>query len=293
MFFVITIVYFSKQLQPVLESIPMKTPAKRFITCGMYAFTDKLRNAWQALFDEFLGIYDSTTPVESIIAFNADFSLLRNPDMLLGHTCGYPLMRFLQNDCHPLCVPLFDVDGCFGKYYSSHIVVSADSEITSLAQCQNKVAAINGNDSNSGMNVLRYAVAMLGHSPPFFSKVIESGSHINSLSAVANQHADVASIDCVSLAFIKDEWPELLDRVITIDFSEATCGLPLVIPSTELWNIEAESMIQALRLALEKTSDQYKEVLHLTGFENVSIDDYQSIIDLQSQAEQAGYTKLK
>ena len=270
----------------------MSAVKKRFITCGMYAFTNSLRDAWQALFEGFLLTNELATSVESIIRFDTDFDLLRNPDMLLGHTCGYPLMRFLRNDCHPVCVPLFDVDGCNGKYYSSHIVVSIDNEISMLAECHNKIAAINGHDSNSGMNVLRHAVALPGNQPPFFSKVIVSGSHFNSLSAVANGEADVAAIDSVSFALIKDEWPELIAGVKTIGYSEATCGLPLVMPASERENLDPKGITLALNQALSGLSDNHRNALHLTGFEDVVIDDYQSIIDLETSAALVGYTKL-
>lgn len=259
----------------------------------MYAFTDKLRVAWQSLFDEFLIIYESENAVESTIRFETDFDLLRNPDMLLGHTCGYPLMRFLRNDCQPVCVPCFDVEGSNGKYYSSHIIVSIDSDINRLAGCHHKVAVINGRDSNSGMNVLRHAVSLLDFPAPFFSKVIESGSHFNSLSAIADGRADVAAIDCVSFALIKDEWPGLIEQVKTIGFSEATCGLPLVIPYSRQWNIDPASITRALELALTGIQDKHRKTLHLTGFENVTLTDYQSIIDLETQALEAGYTKLE
>lgn len=271
----------------------MSTATRQFITCGMYAFTDKLRIAWQSLFDEFLLIDESEHAVESTIRFETDFDSLRNPDMLLGHTCGYPLMRFLRHDCQPVCVPLFDFEGCSGKYYSSRIVASVDSDIIELRDCRDKIAAINGYDSNSGMNVLRHAVSLLGIPAPFFSKVIESGSHFNSLSAVADGRADVAAIDCVSFALIKDEWPELIDQVKTIGFSAATCGLPLVIPNSRQWNIDPESITRALELALTGIPDKHKKTLHLAGFENVTLADYQGIIDLETQAFEAGYTKLE
>ena len=269
----------------------MSRQVKRFINCGMYAFTDNLRDAWQALFAEFLLIHDSKVNVEPVIRFETDFNMLRNPQMLLGHTCGYPLMRNLQADCYPICVPLFDVDGCQGKYYSSHIVVAADDRATKLLDCRGMTAAINGQDSNSGMNVLRHAVALLGNTP-FFSKVVVSGSHLNSLSAVANGEADVAAIDSVSFAFIKDEWPALVERVKTIGYSEATCGLPLVIPFSEQNNPDSRGITEQLNRALSRISDKHRETLHLTGFESVVFEDYQSIIDLENRAQQAGYTEL-
>ena len=131
----------------------MKIGKSKFITCGMYAFTDPLRNAWQALFDEFLKIYKQDQNVQDTIRFDSDFPVLRDPGLLIGHTCGYPLMRFLRDDLVPLCVPIFDLPGCQGKFYSSHIIVPAESNIQSLSDCKGLVAAINGRDSNSGMNV--------------------------------------------------------------------------------------------------------------------------------------------
>ncbi len=270
----------------------MNAQAKHFITCGMYAFTDKLRNAWQSLFCEFMLMYKSGDHIEPIIRFETDFDLLRNPAMFLGHTCGYPLMRFLRSDCYPVCVPLFDVDGCEGKFYSSHIVVSADSEIDKLSECQNGIVAINDQDSNSGMNVLRHAIASLGNPPPFFSGVIVSGSHLNSLTSVANGETDVAAIDSVSFALIKDEWPELIGRVKTIGYSEVSCGLPLVIPASERENLDPQGITQALNQALSRLSDSHRDTLHLAGFEDVALDDYQSIIDLETYAAQTGYTEL-
>ena len=270
----------------------MNAPIRRFITCGMYAFTDNLRDAWQALFDGFLRNYPYNYAVEPSILFDTDYDLLRDPRMLLGHTCGYPLMRFLHSECHPVCVPLFDVEGCNGKYYSSRFVVSANSPISNLSQCWNHIAAVNGADSNSGMNVLRHAVSILNRQPPFFSKVITSGSHLNSLIAVANEEAAVAAIDCVSFALIKDEWPELTERVKTIGFSEVTCGLPLVIRFSERLKIKTKDITRTLNQALSELSDRHRKTLHLAGFEEASLNDYQGIIDLENMATGSGYPDL-
>ncbi len=276
-----------------MVEITMSTSTKQFIACGMYAFTDPQRRAWQAFFDEFLNIIELRDAVESTIRFEADFDLLRSPGLLLGHTCGYPLMHYLRDHCQPVCVPCFDVEGSNGKYYSSHIITSVDSDINALADCYNKIAVINGHDSNSGMNVLRHAVALLDIKPPFFSKVEESGSHFNSLLAVADRQADVTAIDCVSFALIKDENPELVSRVETIAFSQATCGLPFVIPHSANENFEPKNITKALNQALNRVSDNHRQTLHLAGFKNVTLADFQSIIDLETVAFEGGYTKLQ
>ncbi len=54
-----------------------------------------------------------------------------------------------------------------GKLYSSRLVVAANTGIESLDECNGKIAAINDPDSNSGMNVLRYAIATLQPSAPY------------------------------------------------------------------------------------------------------------------------------
>jgi len=264
----------------------------KFITCGMYAFTDELRNAWQALFDEFIPIYSTDNAIEPSIQFETRFTLLRDPQLLIGHTCGYPLMRFLQNDVAPICVPLFDVPGCNGKYYSSQIIVPGESDIQTLADCKGKIAAINGRDSNSGMNVLRHALSGLANGKAFFSEVIESGSHYQSLIEVGKNRAQVATIDCVSFALIKDSQPELIKKVRVIGFTESTCGLPFVVPAKELQAIDKDRLIEALTTALSRLAKAQRNHLHLVGFESVDLSDYDSIMALETTAVNMGYAEI-
>jgi len=268
----------------------MNHKSLKFIACGMYAFTDELRAAWQSLFDAFLLNYSPAQVIEPTIRFESDFSLLRNPHLLIGHTCGYPLMQYLRDGLAPVCVPVFDLPGCEGKLYSSQIIVPANSNIQTLSDCKGKVAAINGRDSNSGMNVFRHAVAGLSKGMPFFAEVIESGSHYQSLVAVANNQAQVASIDCVSFALIKDQWPELVEQVRVIGFTEPTCGLPFVMPKTAIAQVNSNLILSALKKAADSLKRSEKDRLHLSGFEAVKLTDYNSIMSLEQQAIKNGYT---
>ena len=62
--------------------------ATRFIACGMYAFNDDLRQAWQALFGRTLDQLPSAEPVEAEPVVQTGAEILRNPGLLLGPTCG-------------------------------------------------------------------------------------------------------------------------------------------------------------------------------------------------------------
>ena len=270
---------------------PCKQPT-RFTACGMYAFTDELRIAWQKLFDCYTSEFESFA-VDRNLIFESGKEILRDPLLFIGHTCGYPLMHGLQDDLTPVCVPIFDVAGSEGKFYSSQFIVGTDSDIESLADCYQLVAAMNDPDSNSGMNLLRHAIAPLSQGKSYFSTVRETGSHVQSFEDVAEQRADIAAIDCVSYQLIADSWPDMAARVRSIGFSESTCGLPFVMPKSLLGSVDKEDITAGLNNALLELAGKYRDRLHLRGFEPVEIEDYQGIVDLESFAQGLGYPFLR
>jgi ABC-type phosphate/phosphonate transport system substrate-binding protein len=265
---------------------------KKFIACGMYAFSDDLAGAWQQLFACFTGLLDASGQQEIELRFDSDQSLLRDPGLFLGHTCGYPLMKHLKDQVTPFCVPVFDVPGSDGKLYSSRFIVAANSTIEALDECRGKIAAMNAADSNSGMNVLRYAIAKYNPSAAFFSRVVQTGGHLHSLEAVADGTADVAAIDCVSFQLIQDHWPELIDQVRSIGFSAKTSGLPFVLPKSSIRDADLELLVDNLNQALANTPETIRNRLHLLRFEPVVLEDYQSIVDLETFAIDSGYPHL-
>jgi len=270
---------------------PCKQPT-RFVACGMYAFTDELRVAWQKLFDCYASEFESFAVHRNLI-FESGKEILRDPLLLIGHTCGYPLMHGLQDYLTPVCVPVFDVPGSEGKYYASQLIVGIDSDIESLADCYQRVAAMNDTDSNSGMNLLRHAIAPLNQGKSYFSTVRETGSHIQSFFDVAERRADIAAIDCVSYQLIVERWPDMAEQVRSIGFTEKTCGLPFVMPKSLLGYVDKEDITAGLNSALLKLSGEYRDQLHLRGFEQAEIEDYQGIVDLESFAQELGYPFLR
>lgn len=278
----------------------LRSAASPFIACGMYAFTDDLKLAWQALFDLFQSLVDEKSDIDEILdatlRFETDKLTLLNEHLFMGHTCGYPLMKSLQHKLTPICTPVFDVAGCDGLYYASTFITSVDSEIQSLNDSYQGVAAFNGRDSNSGMNVLRHALAPLaqekGKGKPFFSRLIETGSHRQSLIEVGEGRAAVAAIDSVSFALIDDAWPELAAQVKKIGYSVKTCGLPFVMPSSRLKMIDPKQLTLQLNKALIMLPDHHRQCLRLIEFVDVELDQYQSILDLEQQAIGMGYAHL-
>ena len=263
---------------------------RRVVQCGMYADSEAVRQAWQALFRQ---LSDPLSAAESghrlKVVFDGGESWVHSPGLLLAHTCGYPLVTRLHPHYAPVCVPVFELDGCRGSCYSSWLITGTHRRSTELAAFAGAVVGVNATDSNSGMNVLRYAIARLNPARPFFKRVVITGAHRSSMEAVAAGRIDLAAIDAVSYRLVLDQQPGLERRLHIIGQSEYTAGLPFVMPKTG--HIAADRVTAGLNRALELTPELHR-LLRITAFRSVTLADYDKIRRLQAAAIQAGYAHI-
>ena len=98
----------------------------------------------------------------------------------------------------------------------------------SLETFRGAVAAVNGWDSNTGMNLFRATIAPVAVRAPFFASVVVTGSHLASLEVVADGRADLAAIDCVTYGLVKRLRSGLIDRTAIIAGSPLSPGLPFI-----------------------------------------------------------------
>jgi ABC-type phosphate/phosphonate transport system substrate-binding protein len=254
----------------------------------MYNVTPSLENEWRGWLADVLRMVKPACrivdPDEELHGF------WRRPNLLISQTCGYPLMHGLREQVQLVATPRFDAPGCEGAHYSSVIVTRADAPFDTLASCRGARVAYNQDDSNSGMNALRHAVAPHSQEGAFFRAALRTGSHVGSLRAVADNHADVAAIDCVTFAFVCDEMPELARQVRRIGMTAASPGLPLIASDT-VPAATVEALRDALNEALELHPERAKR-LRLQGFSSLPLEDYERIAQLESEARAVGYTRL-
>ena len=216
-----------------------------------------------------------------------------DPCLLLGQTCGYPLVTTLRGRVALLTTPRYTAPGCDNTLYRSAIIVRDDARATSLSDLRGLVCAVNDAASNSGMNVLRAEIARTSpHTPRFFHSVVTTGSHAASVLAVAECRADVAAIDCVTWAHLQRLRPSHTRGLRRLAWTAATPGLPLI---TSVRTSDAER--RALTEALQDVADDpalagIRAELLLAGFETVGLDGYAAILDLQTRAQRAGYAEL-
>jgi len=219
-------------------------------------------------------------------------SLWRDPRLLLGQTCGYPLMTELAGRVRVVATPIYRAPGCAGAFHRSALVVSAGNDAYDLTALRGRRCAINGWDSNTGMNLLRAMIAPLAEGRPFFESIRVSGSHRRSLELIAAGDADLAAIDGVTLAHLTRIDPALVAATRLLGWSPSSPCLPMVTTAGT-----DTRLIEALRRALSDIAadpalSPIRDALMLDGFERLAVDAYTPVLGFERHAVSLGYPHL-
>jgi ABC-type phosphate/phosphonate transport system substrate-binding protein len=219
--------------------------------------------------------------------------LWTDPALLLAQTCGYPLVTGLAGKVALLATPRYDAPGCEGTLYRSAIVVRATDPAATLADLRGRRCAVNNVDSNSGMNLLRAAIAPLADGGRFFGAIITTGGHAASVRAVAGGDADVAAIDCVTWAHLRHLRPYETRGLRVLGWTSATQGLPLI-TSLHTDAPTRNALLGALDdVARDPALAPVRSQLRLDGFGALTLGDYEPVLALERMAQAAGYPVLQ
>lgn len=214
------------------------------------------------------------------------------PDLLLAQTCGFPYVKHLRGKVKLVATPVYGYPGCDGPLTRSFVVVAKDSAAQSLEDLRGTRAAINHPDSNSGSNVFRAAIAPLSRGGRFFSAVIETGSHRNSIAAITAGEADAAAIDCVTYGNVLRFDPGSLAGVRILTETVSGPGLPFITRGSAS-DAEVALMRQVLQQAIAEPSlAAVRDILCLKQFVVLSDSDYEPLAELERQAQGLGYPAI-
>ena len=228
------------------------------------------------------------------------------PNLLLGQTCGYPMMKGLTGPLRLVVTPSYDVPYVEGSMYRSLIVVGEESDVTNIQQLRGKVAAINKTSSHSGYNAFRRLIADYVHQADrqweaqsdragrrsFFSAVKTCGNHMGSMQAVATGKADVAAIDAVSFHLIGQAKPDLKAALRILTTTLPAPGLPLVTAG-----IRSDADLATLRSAVFDTLGDTDcraalAKMGINGFQLLGRPAYLQVVDMERKSEDLGYPVL-
>ncbi len=258
----------------------------------MYAVNEeKTRGLWLAV-RELLAARG--VALEEIRSYAIPEDLLahwRNPELLLSQTCGYPLVTQLP-DAQTVGCFHYSAPGCEGRNYRSLLVAREDDVMLTLADFRGRRVACNAADSQSGYNVLLKMVAPLSRDGRFFSAVVFSGSHRQSLRELQLERADIAAIDCVTWALLQRYQPEALAGLVVIAHGPLAPGLPFITSANS-----SASTLGLLREALQQlvSDERYRplcEALFICGYSDMRRADYQPLLAWREEAAARGVVRL-
>jgi len=246
---------------------------------------------WRALRDGLLaaGVQAPTELTRGL----GHFDTWRDPGLLLGQACEYPLAKRFARTVRKVATPLYTAAGCTGASYRSAIVVRADDPAAGLADLRGRRCVVNEIDSNSGMNLLRAAVAPLCERGRFFASVAYSGSHRQSAALVAAGAADVAALDCVSYAHLQRLDPETTAALRVLGWTPSSPSLPLITAAATDDDTLHKLRTCLAALAADPALAAVRAELLLGGFDLDPAHDYAAVLRLEQQAAEAGYSTLQ
>jgi ABC-type phosphate/phosphonate transport system substrate-binding protein len=222
----------------------------------------------------------------------------RHPSLLFAQGCEYPLATSFADCVRLVATPIYSAAGCEGKRYRSAIVVrgaGVDGALKpggTLADFRGRRCAINELDSNSGMSLLRAAVAPLATGGRFFGSVVVSGSHLRSVEMVASGEADIAAIDCVSFAHFQRLYPAVVGQLRILSWTPSGPSLPFITARSA-----SDETVRMLRSALADVFDDdglapVREQLLLSGVDLQPTEGFDEVLALERRAVEEGYPTI-
>lgn len=247
---------------------------------------------WSAIAEHFVceGINRAPTELRRDIDH---FDVWRHPELLLSQACEYPLATQLKGDVKVVAHPVYQAMGCEGATYRSAIVVRKSHPARTLADMLYSRCAINEAASNSGMNFLREAVAPLARKTQFFRSILVSGSHLKSIEMVAAGEADLAAIDCVTLALFKRHRPLLVAPLRVLSWTNSSPSLPYITALST-----SDLIVEKLRKTLTAIVQDpglaiVRNALMLKDFEFTTDESFGRVLQIAANASELGYPVLR
>ena len=192
----------------------------------------------------------------------------RDPALVLGQTCGWPLITDLRGLVTVVGAFDYDIEGASGlPMYRSVLIAIEPRSLDSFA---GTVAAVNDRESLSGWVSLGVAMANRGGRAPFFSRLVKTGSHRASVEAVRSGVVAVASIDAVSYALFEKHLPALTRGLAVVGHGPTVPTLPLITTARD-----PEPLQVALEAAVaDPATVGCREQLLLNGFSRLDLSSY-------------------
>ena len=157
--------------------------------------------------------------------------LLGKGEIDLAFTCSGPY-ALGKEEYHLQLLAAPQVHG--SHFYHSYLIVKADSSHQSIEDLRGRVFAFTDPDSNTGKLVPTYWLMQMGERPEtFFSEIMYTYSHDNSILAVSRGLVDGAAVHGLIWEYYQSKNPTFTSRTRIIKKSEPY-GIPPLVTSSYL-----------------------------------------------------------
>ncbi|MEO6124922.1 MAG: PhnD/SsuA/transferrin family substrate-binding protein [Ilumatobacteraceae bacterium] len=244
--------------------------AATFSSMAMYPY-ESLRSSWDDLYGM---VARGVTGAPNELRWDLDVhDTWLSPQLVLGMTCGWPLVNQLQRRVRVVGTFVYAVDGEVSHTYRSVIIAR---QAATVADLTDRTLAFNSTDSLSGY-VSMISLLPAGQSA-WAGPTLETGGHLLSIDAVRDGCADIASIDALAWTYTQREAPETLQGLVIIDRGPLVPHLPLItnIATTDeslgAWRTAFAETIR--NPAMATTLDR----LMIQGFVALDVADYETAL---------------
>ena len=242
--------------------------------------------------------------VVSGLSYSEADEMLDSGMIQIGGVCGLPYVhKFAEGKYELLAIPVMGLkkgvwkdapgyEDVPGKYYS-YTIVRKDSPVKSWEDLKGKTYAINDLGSNSGYNMPRYQLVKIGAKSwqDYFSKVVISGSHEESIRMVSKGIIDSSSVDSLVLDFDRSigDLDALNVKVIKVLHPGGAGAPPMVISKKADPSIK--QALQEVMLNMHKDPEG-KEIMKkalMQRFDSPDDSNYNDIRKMEKTAIDAGF----
>ena len=235
---------------------------------AMYPFTH-LRPAFDQLWEQVSARLPFATP-----ALDWDLDHLvacRRDDLLLGQTCGWPLITELATTVHVVGTFDFDVDVAVDATYRSVLVTATGGSLEDILHRADLVVAANSPDSLSGWISLQSTAVAHGVR---LNTITWTGAHARSIEEVQQGRAHLAAIDAVTWAHIGG-----LGLTVVGHGPQVPC-LPLVSSRSSTVALVGELRRALAEAVHDPALADVRRTLKIRGFVARDLHDYEGLSEL-------------
>lgn len=192
-----------------------------------------------------------------------------SPDLILSQTCGYPFRARLHGKVTLVGTPDYALPGCPPGFYNSVMIARADDRREGFAAFEGARFAFNEPLSQSGWagpQVFARAQDVR------FGPLVQTGGHALSVRAVAEGQADIAGIDALTWALLREHDP------MTHSLREVARTTPTpVLPYITAQGRDAARLFSAIEGAIAALDSGDRALLHLNGLVEIPADTYLAV----------------